>query len=115
MTNLLTNRRKLFSILTLTGSSSIGCLLAQTKIKINQNTNPNTNTVEKSIVLNGSSVVSGVISLPELPATNTITWVMRNGLVQAEGFDYNINGKTITFLFPSLLDTTDTFIVRYKV
>ena len=114
MTNLITNRRKLFSILTL-ASSSIGCLLAQTKIKINQNTNPNTNAVEKSIVLNGSSVVSGVISLPELPATNTITWVMRNGLVQAEGFDYNINGKSITFLFPNLLETTDTFIVRYKI
>ncbi len=106
-------RRRLFSSLGL-GSLFPGLLLAQTKIKTNQSvTISGTQTWIQSIIP-GSQLTSNPLTLASTPAQGSLVWITRNGLLQAEGVDYTISGKAITFLFFSSFSPDDTFIVRYS-
>jgi len=61
--------------------------------------------------VNGVNAAFTLVFAPS-PATSLI--IFRNGLLQAQGFDYSLSGNVVTFLAGSLPQTGDELIASYR-
>jgi hypothetical protein len=63
-------------------------------------------------VVNGSNAT---FTLANAPSPSTSLSLYRNGLLQEQGLDYNVNGAGITFLTASLPQPGDVLLASYRI